>query len=54
LSTGDLDGAAISIGGLSFSVTGVLTKDTLVSGVGEVPVVKKDYTLSSIGAVAEE
>ena len=48
LSEGDLDSAAISIGGLDFSVTGVLTKETLVSGVGEVPVVKKDYTLSSL------
>ena len=48
LSTGDLASAAISIGGLSFSITGVLTKETLVSGVGEVPVVKQDYTLSSL------
>ena len=48
LALGDLDSAGISIGGLSFSVTGVLTKETLVSGVGEVPVLKRDYTLSSL------
>jgi hypothetical protein len=46
----NLDDATITLGVLQFSgVNATITKSTLVSGAGEVPVLKRDYTLSSIG-----